>query len=42
MSKRLTLKELLLDEIIKNKIIELNMFLKVIGDNSNCKYLLYN
>ena len=40
--KRLTLKELLFDETIKNKIIELNMFPEVIGDNSNCKYLLFN
>ena len=40
--KRLTLKELLLDEIIKNKIIELNMFPEVIGNNYNCKYLLFN
>ena len=40
--KRLTLKELLLDEIIKNKIIELNMFPEVLGDNSNSKYLFFN
>ena len=40
--KRLTLNELLFGEILKNKIIELNMFPEVIGDNSNCKYSLFN
>ena len=40
--KRLTFKELLFGEILKYRITELNMFPEIIGDNSNCKYLLFN